>query len=38
MTLTAKTISKEKYSASEFSIPEGYSEMTMEEFQKSMGM
>ena len=37
MTFSAKSISKESFSDAEFVIPEGYTEMTMEEFQKSMG-
>ncbi len=38
MTLTAKSVTKEKLPQSEFSIPEGYTPMTMEEFKASMGM
>lgn len=38
MTFSAVSVSKEKYSVSEFETPEGYTEMTMEEFKKSMGM
>jgi len=38
MTLTAKTVTKEKLPKSEFSVPEGYTTMTMEEFKASMGM
>ncbi len=38
MTVTAKSVSKEKIAASEFEIPEGFSKMTMEEFKSSMGM
>jgi len=37
MTLTAKTVSKEKVSKKLFLIPDGYEEMTMEDFMKSMG-
>jgi len=37
MTLTAKTVSKEKISKKMFEIPEGYEEMSMEDFMKSMG-
>lgn len=38
MTMSAKTVSKERVSKSLFEIPEGYEEMTMEEFKGSMGM
>ncbi len=38
MTLTAKSVTKEKLPASEFNVPEGYKTMTMEEFKASMGM
>ena len=37
MTLVAKNVSKEKVSKKLFEIPEGYEEMSMEEFMKSMG-
>jgi GLPGLI family protein len=37
MTLTAKTVSKEKVSKKLFQIPEGYDSMSMEDFMKSMG-
>ena len=37
MTLTAATVSKEKVSKKLFEIPEGYEEMNMEDFMKSMG-
>ena len=37
MTLAAKTVSKEKVSKKLFEIPEGYEEMSMEDFMKSMG-
>jgi len=35
---TAKEVKKEKFPKSEFVIPEGFEKMTLEEFQKSMGM
>lgn len=38
MVVTAKSVKKEKVTASEFEIPEGFSKMTMEEFKKNMGM
>lgn len=38
MTFTAKSVSKEKFADEEFKVPAGYTEMNMEEFQKSMGM
>jgi len=37
MTLAAKSVSKEKVSKKLFEIPEGYEEMSMEDFMKSMG-
>ena len=37
MTLAAKSVSKEKVSKKLFQIPEGYEEMSMEDFMKSMG-
>jgi GLPGLI family protein len=37
MIMTVKEVKKGKISAEEFTIPEAYEEMTMEEFQKSMG-
>lgn len=37
MTLTADQIEKRKVKDDEFAIPEGYTHMTMEDFQKSMG-
>ena len=37
MTLSAKTVSKEKVSKKLFEIPEGYEKMSMEDFKKSMG-
>jgi len=38
MTLTAKSVTKEKLPKSEFNVPEGYTSMTMEEFKASMGI
>ena len=37
MTLAAKSVSKEKVSKKLFEIPDGYEEMSMEDFMKSMG-
>lgn len=37
MKFTAKTVSKESVPDSKFVVPDGYKQMTMEEFQKSMG-
>ena len=36
MTMSVSKVEKEKIPNSEFEIPEGYEEMTMEEFQNSM--
>jgi len=37
MTITATSVTKEVISKSEFTIPEDYKKMTIEEFQKSIG-
>jgi GLPGLI family protein len=37
MTVTAKSVSKEKIKDAEFEIPEGFTKMTMEEFKAAMG-
>lgn len=38
MTVSAKSVAKEKIASSEFEIPEGFTKMTMDEFKASMGM